>query len=332
MSLNKIIKTLVLGITLIHGVQAATVPRVLVSIAPIHSLVAGVMEGVGQPALLLSGYGSPHTYRMRPSDAAGLSNADLVFWVGESLETFLPKPLANLTDKTNVVKLMDVRGMPLLPNRKSGVWPPHPHAIHGEQARRGPSNQTNTDPHFWLDPRNALAVIREAVKRLSIADPAHGATYKKNGANLEKRIAALDAELERKLSPVRDKPYIVFHDAYQYLEKRYALNAVGAVTPSPDRGPGAKSLAKLRREIRTLGARCLFTEPQFQPALVTVLLEGTTVRLGILDPLGMAEKPGKDAYFRMMRANAAALSACLSDAETGFVVNENPGSGPADRR
>ncbi|MCP4040636.1 MAG: zinc ABC transporter solute-binding protein, partial [Gammaproteobacteria bacterium] len=300
---------------LIGTALAENIPRIVVSVLPIHSLVAGVMDGVGKPDLIIKGYGSPHSYQLRPSDALNLSNADLVFWVGEPLETFLVKPISNLTEQSRVVKLIDTKGLILLSNRTEGSWDKHYHS--NAQISSGPNTSTYTevDPHFWLDPRHAVLIVTEVVTRLSSIDPIHTSIYRKNGESLRKRIEVLDANLHDILVPVQKKPYVVLHDAYQYFEKRYALNAVGSATLNPDRMPGTRRLIKLRNKIHSLGSGCIFSEPQFKSSVVKVLLDGSGMHHGILDPLGIGIKPGKDAYFRMMKANASAVSECLQKGE-----------------
>ena len=165
--------------------------------------------------------------------------------------------------------------------------------------------------HVWLDPHNAEAIVRAAVAALQQADAANGARYAENGAAVIARLEAMDADLSARLAPVKEAPYLVFHDAYQYFEAHYGMRAVGSVTVSPERAPGAKRIAELRRKIEDAGAVCVFSEPQFEPALVATVVEGTAARTGVLDPLGAALSAGPDAYFSLMENLADSLVACL---------------------
>ena len=149
---------------------------------------------------------------------------------------------------------------------------------------------------------------------LSDLDPAHAARYRRNGEALSARLDALDAELEETFRPVKDIPFIVFHDAYHYIEARYDLRAAGSITVSPDRPPGAKRLREIRRKILEAGAACVFSEPQFQPALVETVIQGTPARTAVLDPIGADLAPGPEAYFELMLGLAAALTGCLTPA------------------
>ena len=287
-------------------------PKVVASIPPIHSLVAGVMEGVAAPELLVKGGASPHTYTLKPSDARILAEARLIFWVGAGLESFLVKPLASLAGKAKVVELVGAPELSRLPYRTGGAWKGHDHG-HDRAATKKSSGREhgNTDTHIWLAPANARALGSAIAAALAAADPANADRYRENGQRLDGRLAALEAEMKTALAPVKDRPFVVFHDAYQYLEQAFGLNAIGAIAVAPEKPPGPKSLAALRKRIATTGARCVFREPQFPANLAETVAEGTGARIAVLDPEGIDGTPGKDLYFDLMRANARALTACL---------------------
>jgi len=286
---------------------AADVPKVVVSVKPVHSLVAGVMAGVGEPLLLIKGAASPHSYSLRPSAARALSKAQLVFWIGGNLEAFLGKPLASLASRARLVELAEAPGMLLLPTREGGAWgAPDDEPANDEAHQHGQHN-----PHIWLHPGNAAAIVRIAVTALAELDPANAATYRRNGAAVEQRLAALEREIAAALAPVKDQPYLVFHDAYQYFEAHFGTRAVGAITVSPDRAPGARRLYEIREKIFASKAVCVFSEPQFEPALVKTVVRSTSARTAVLDPLGAGERAGPEAYFQLMRGLAGALKDCL---------------------
>jgi zinc transport system substrate-binding protein len=290
------------------GTAAAKAPAVVASIVPVHSLVAGVMEGIGRPNLLVRGGGSPHAYTLRPSEAAALQRAEVVFWIGEELETFLQRPLASVAAGARVVALCAAEGITLLPYRAGGDWGGQTAELSGDHEHA----LGETDLHLWLDPVNARAMAARIAAVLSEADPADASRYRANAAELDRRLAELDAVLDRDLAPLRGRPYVVFHDAYQYFERRYGLTAVGAIAVGADRQPGAGTLAEIRRTIVETGVRCVFAEPQFEPALVHTVIGGTGARTGVLDPLGAELEPGPDAYFRLLRNLATAIAGCLA--------------------
>ncbi len=290
---------------------AAAAPRVVATIKPLHALVAGVMAGVAEPELLIRGAGSAHGYNLRPSEARMIEGAQVVFWVGPELETFLVRPLAGLGPRAVVVEALRMSGVVPLPAREGGSWDGH--------AEHGPDQGTSTsaagrreaDPHLWLDPGNAKAIVRAAAAVLGDADPANRGRYADNAARLASRIDTLDAEVAAALAPVRDLPFAVFHDAYQYLERRYGLRAVGSIAVSPGRSPGARRVREIRERIRGLGVRCVFSEPQFPSGVLSTLIEGTAARPGVLDPVGAGLSPGPEAWFALLRDLAASLAACL---------------------
>ena len=294
---------------------AAETPRVVVSILPVHSLVAAVMEGLGAPHLLIRGGASPHDASLRPSDARALSAADLVIWVGPGLETFLEKSLAALAGEARTIALIEAPGMRRLRVRAGGAFEPHgAESSVAEPIVAAGAGHEAVNPHLWLDPENAARIVRIAAQALSELDPANAAAYGANARRLEARLDDLDRALRDRLAPVAHVPYVVFHDATAYLEARYGLRAMGAVTVNPAVPPGARRLVALRRRMVETGAACLFAEPRFRPALVAAVIEGTGARAGMLDPLGADIAPGPEAYFTLMRALADDLLACLKPA------------------
>ena len=294
-----------------------TSPKVVVSVKPLHSIVAGVMQGIGDPVLLISGSETPHGFSLRPSQARELQNAALVFWVGPELEQFLKKSINTLARRAEVIALG--QAVPLLSYRKHGLWRKSGnykrHDDDGYKKGYGHSDHYDhgsRDPHFWLDPvlmRKTVSVIARALSKI---DPAHAILYRTNSGLLEQRLERLHRHLERKLAPVRQIPYLVFHDAYQYLETRYGLASVGTMTLDPERRPGARHLANIRREVRHNRAKCLFKEPQFKSSIISVVREAVAINIGELDPLGIAQRPGPDAYFGTLVYLAENLVDCLS--------------------
>jgi zinc transport system substrate-binding protein len=284
----------------------AEAPMVVVTIKPVHALVAGVMAGQGHPKLLIAGAQSPHSYSLRPSDARVLDRAQLIFRVGPELEAFLDRPLAALGTGARVVTLLDAPDLSSVPARVGFV------GRRGDLDDAEPAPGTR-DPHIWLDPDNARAIVAAAAVALGDTDPANRLAYQVNARRLSARIRALDKEIDGLLAEVRDRPYVTAHDAFQYFEHHYRLNGIGAVVLGPERRPGARRIATLRRAIESSGARCIFSEPQFEPAMIRTLAADLRLRRAELDPLGAGLAPGAEAWFELMRRGAAALVACLGD-------------------
>lgn len=290
---------------------------VVASIKPVHSLVSAVMAGVGTPHLLIKGGASPHTYSLRPSDAQALERATVVFWIGEDLELSLAPAVRHLAADARLVTLSEAPCLTRLRFREGGSWEAHEHGgaheiVHEDHDDDHHHGHREWDTHIWLDPANAAVMVREIVRALDAVDPGNRAIYEQNGDAVTARLTALKTDLAALLIPVADRPFILFHDAFQYLEHSFSLEAVGSVTVSPERAPGAERLKQLQAKIAALGAVCVFVEPQFSPKLVDVVTEGTDARIGVLDPLGADIADGPELYFELMRRNAAALRECLS--------------------
>lgn len=296
-------------------------PKVVVSILPLHSLAAGVMQGVGEPQLLVPVGASPHTYSLKPSDARALQSADLVVWIGEALENYLEKPLSSLAGKARILEIADIDELTLLDAREGGAFDAHDHGDHPEaKGKAGTASSTHghvhaedeKDVHLWLDPDNARIVVAHIAAELTQLDPGNAAVYSANVAKMNERIDTLDRDVKSRLSPVQSRPYLVFHDAYQYFERHFGTKIVGSITVSPDQTPGAKRVAELRERIRTSAPVCVFREPQFPAPIVDTLVAGTSVRVGVLDPEGANMAPGADAYFTLMDRIADSLATCLA--------------------
>ena len=293
-------------IILCSGTGWASDPRVVVSIKPIHSLVVGVMQGVAEPQLLVKGGGSPHGYVLRPSEARALASADLIVWVGPNLESFLEKSLGTLGREAEKLQLLDALKEQLLPARKGGNWETHQHE---RDHQAGEHQALALNPHLWLSPKLAKQVVAVTAAAVSRIDPDRQAVYRQNAERLLQKLDELDRRLAAKLAPVKEVPYLVFHDAYQYFEAAYGLNAVGSVTIDPERKPGIKRLLEMREKIKRLNARCVFSEPQFEPKLVATIIEGTGASRGELDPLGAQLPAGQESYFQLMEQLANDLLA-----------------------
>ncbi len=341
----------VFGVAVLSPTQgkAADDLNVVVTIKPVHALAAAVMEGAGTPKLLLQGASSPHSYTLKPSDARSLNNAKIVVRVSENLETFLEKPLKSLSHKANIVTLAETAGLKLLPVREGGAFEAHEHDsehghkhgekhadtkkhshdhekkgnkkaehAHGEHSHDAKAAEAEhdhehegADAHLWLDPANATIIVDRLAEEFAKSAPDRAELFKTNAEKVKQRLDALDAELKQKLAPIQGKPFIVFHDAYQYFEDRYGLTAAGSITVSAERQPGAARLKKIRAKIAETRSVCVFSEPQFEPKLVKTIIEGTNSKTAELDPLGAALAEGPDQYFELMQGLAASLNACL---------------------
>lgn len=285
--------------------RAEPSPRVVATIKPLHALISGIMDGVGEPVLLIRGSTSPHSYRLTPADARQLETADLVVWMGDSLESKLAKPMQTLVPPDKLLTLNTQPALTRLPARQGGVW------ADGDE-EDSDHNHGHYDPHTWLDPDNAVEIVSIVARHLQELDPGHAERYATNAKRIAARIATLDRNIAAELSDAQNTPYLVFHDALHYFEHHYGLRPAGALTIDPERSPGARRLVELRRLIEEKHIRCVFHEPQFGTALADVLLENTGATRVTVDPLGLNIPPGIEGYLRLLQQLADDMHGCLA--------------------
>lgn len=288
--------------------------KVVATIKPIHALVAGVMQGIGEPELLVTGNASPHTFALKPSGARALNAANVVFRVSPAVEPFTVKIVAALPPGVRVVTLADAPGVTHLPVRHGATFEAHSHDDDHDHVGHDDhvhDAAETSDGHVWLDPENAKRMVDEIARVLAEVSPGDATRVNTNAQRVKGEIDALDGEIAAALLSVRTRHYVVFHDAYQYFEKRYGMSPVGAITIGPDVQPGAKRLGEIRRKIANLAAVCVFAEPQFSSNVMRAVTDGTTARFGTLDPEGALVEPGAGGYAALLRNLAANLRGCL---------------------
>lgn len=303
------------------GVLSATslaAPKVVATIKPIHSIAANVMAGVAEPRLLLDAAVSEHTAQLTPSQVEAMQNADLIVVVGENLEAFLHKALENpeIAQK-KLFEAGELPGLKLLPVRSGGLWEPHHHGEEEGHEREEAAGEDHdhehggNDPHIWMDPENVKLIAHELAKTLGDLDKENAAKYAANADKFASDLDALSKDLDSAVKPVRDKRYIVFHDAYQYFETRFGMAPAGSITVNPEVMPGARRIKEIHDRITETNAVCVFAEPQFEAKYVETVIEGTKAKASVLDGLGAREPAGPGAYAGMMHKFVTALTSCL---------------------
>ena len=329
-------------LTFISPANAET--KVVASIKPIHSMVSYLMDGVSEPGLIVDGYASPHGFAMKPSHAQMLQEADLIFWVGEDLESFLEKPLKSIAKKAEKIELMEIKGLNKLKFRERNIFDGHDdhghddghkeddhddhakkeddHGHDDEHKEDGHDDEHKEDghddheghahgeydPHIWLDPSNAKVILKEMAEHLIEKDQKNASIYK---SNLKKALKDLDKLTKNVKSDLnKDFKSIVFHDAYQYFEKRFDVNIMGAFTVNTDVMPGAEQLSEIREIIEHDKVSCVFSEPQFNPDIINAVAKDMNISTGVLDPLGATLNPGKDLYFDLIKNMSKSFKGC----------------------
>ena len=292
---------------------------VVTSIKPLHSLTSYIMEGVGEPELIIDGVASPHNFQIKPSHAKMLQNADLVIWIGEDLESFLPSALKSIPKDAVVFELLDQSGLKKLKFREKNIFEGHDDHGHDEHAKKEDDHDDHGhddhghghgsfDPHIWLDPANAKVIVKKITNQLSKIDKDNASTYKANSKKVIKDLDGLIKEVKNEIN--KDASFVVFHDAYQYFEKRFGLSVIGALTVNPDVMPGAEQLSEIREVIEHEKAKCIFSEPQFNPNIINSIASDTGVKTGVLDPLGANIDKGKNMYFDLIKDMSNSLKGC----------------------
>tara|TARA_A100000164_G_scaffold352006_1_gene357269 strand:+ start:1054 stop:2019 length:966 start_codon:yes stop_codon:yes gene_type:complete len=292
---------------------------VVTSIKPLHSLTSYIMEGVGEPELIIDGVASPHNFQIKPSHAKMLQNADLVIWIGEDLESFLPTALKSIPKDAVVFELLDQSGLKKLKFREKNIFEGHDDHGHDENAKKEDDHDDHGhddhghghgsfDPHIWLDPANAKVIVKKITNQLSKIDKDNASKYKANSKKVIKDLDGLIKEVKNDIN--KDASFVVFHDAYQYFEKRFGLNVIGALTVNPDVMPGAEQLSEIREVIEHEKAKCIFSEPQFNPNIINSIASDTGVKTGVLDPLGANIDKGKGMYFQLIKDMSGSLKEC----------------------
>lgn len=329
------------AVTLLAGTAMAEVPRVATDIAPVHSLVSQVMGGLGTPDLIVAPGASPHEYSLRPSNAAALESADLVFWVGEALTPWLADAATTLAGDASVTELLELEGVRRLETREDAVFEQHRHDDdddhghdhaddhaddHGHDHAGDHSDDhgdahssagghdyghEGIDPHAWLAPSNAAVWLDAVAESLAGADPSNAATYRSNAAEAKERLAAVTVEIDEILAPMRGQSFVVFHDAYQYFETAFDIPASGAVSLSDASDPSPARVAEIQKRIADEGIVCVLSEPQFSPGLLATVMDGAEAQTAVLDPLGADLEPGPDLYPQLLRNLATGLAGCV---------------------
>lgn len=320
--MKKILALIVAQTVLVQSAFSA--PKVVTTIKPLHSLTSQIMEGVGKPEYLIK-QGSPHGYQLKPSDAKKIANADLFVWVSDDLETFAPKIADKVGSKLESLTWAEIKNLNLLPNRKGGLWDEkdddddhdHHDHHHKEQNHHHKEHEHHHhgafNTHLWLGFDQSKQYLKAFTNKISQIDPTNAEKYQANLKNAENKLTNLELTLSKKLAASGNKPYVVFHDAYGYFEQAFPqLKPVGVVRVDPEHEAGAKRLLEIKKTLKQNNIYCLFNEPQFSSRLTKKLLEGTTVKTGVLDPVGADIPAGVNMHEKLLTNLADNLQKCLN--------------------
>ena len=285
------------------------------------------------PDLIVDQGASPHEYSLRPSNAASLEASDLVFLISHGLTPWLDDPLDTLAKNAKVIELMDAKGAIVLAYREGATFETHSHEHghdedghdehkhdedghdehkHDEDGHDDDEHATvDVDPHGWLDPYNGKIWLDVIATALSKIDPTHSDIYFANATQGKADIDTAISEIEATLAEFRGTDFIVYHDAYQYFEKRFDVLAAGSISLGDVSDPSPARIVEIREKVEKLGITCVFSEPQFNPELVRTVADGTSVTTREIDPLGTTFTLGPDFYLDVLRSIAQTMASCL---------------------
>ena len=291
--------------------------KVVTTIKPLHSLISNVMDGVGEPSLIIEGSTSPHSFVLKPSHAKMIEQADIIFWIGEDIETFMEKPLESIAKNAKKISFMELTSIEKLKFREENIFDHDDHDDHGHGEKKDHDDHGDGheghhhgefDAHIWLDPANAKEMLHEIAHELADLDPSNASKYESNAdqaiISIDKMIKEIDGNINK------DAKFIVFHDAYQYFEKRFGVMTAGALTLNTDVLPGAKQISEIQGVIAERDIKCIFSEPQFNPKIIETIAQDTGIKTGVLDPLGSIFDANKMQYFKLINDLGNKLKDC----------------------
>ena len=278
---------------LILGSSATAQLRIVTSIEPYGDLARRVAGEFGEVTVILPPGASPHTFEPTPRDALQLREADLVLLNGGSDE-WLREMAEAVHPDVRVIEGLEVLAESL------------PAVTVAEGSGLGHSH-LGVNPHVWLDPVLMIEVVEYLSTAFAQLDPGKGAEYRARAAEVVESLRELDASLREILAPVKDAPFIPFHDAWPYFAQRYGLDLVMEIEPFPGREPSPRYLARVVEAIRSSGAPAIFNEAGLSDRAARVLANEAGVSVFTLDPLGGAE----ESYAEFMRRNAETILEAL---------------------
>ena len=282
--------------------------KVVTTIKPIHSLVAGVMDGLGSPSLIVDGSNSPHNFSLKPSHAKMIEDAEIIFWVGEDLETFMIKPLESIANNATKVSFMDLDSIIKLKFKEENILEVEGYDDDHDDDDHDKHADGEFDAHIWLDPKNAIEIVNEIAKTLSLKDPNKKNVYYSNAEKLNHSLNELIEKIN--LSINKDARFIVFHDAYQYFEKRFDVSSAGALILNEEALPSAKKVSEIHKIIKKQNINCIISEPQFNPNIIKSIAQDSSILTRSFDPLGSSFDTNKNLYFEMILSLSNSLKDC----------------------
>ena len=271
---------------------------VLSSIKPVQSIVNAIGGEYINSNLLIPAYISPHDYTFKPSDIRKIQSADLVFRIDEHFETMLNAAFDSLEDDSKVVSLGENPMIKLLP--ASGGH------NHGEE------DHAHMDMHIFTSPQNALIMAQEIADKLIKVDMRNTVAYRKNLSNFEDNIRNEVELIRLKLASVKERPFIVFHNSWQYFGEYFNLQKPTVIELHESVSTGVKRIMGIRKEMSSKGITCIFIEPSTPVKQIHRMIEGSVVKVVKIDVLEQEITMGENSYINWLKIMGDQVKQCLA--------------------
>jgi len=289
---------LALLLSFISGLAYAA-PKVAVSLSAIGALTTSLMAGLGNPTLLQPANADPHHYQLKPSEQMVLQNADLVIWIGPTMEHAFAKPISQLNPE-KVLTLMS------LPNLKRQMLE------NGTEMSEDAldTDRSAFDPHIWLDPDNAIVMSKAIAAKLMQVDPSHKAAYQSNLDHVLQKLQLAIPKLDKKMAPLKGKKFYTFHDSLKAFDHRFGLDLDSGITDNLESALSLYRVEIIKKDMEANKAKCIFKEPTVSNAQLAALTEGSTLKVIDIKTLPTTIDHGVQDYIDMLNDIAAAFVLC----------------------
>ncbi len=280
-----------------NGCREAEPPEnllVVASIFPLADFVRNVGGDLIQVEVLIPGGASPHTYEPTPRQVEAVSRSRLFVKIGLGLELWAEKVLSAAGPELRVLEV------------SQGV-----EVIKGdEQGHRG-VHRDHGNPHIWLDPIIAKAIVSRIEEALVEIDSAHTAIYRHNGQQYRSQLDSLDQQIRKRIANFKTHQFVAFHPAWAYFARRYGLEQVAVIEPAPGKEPTPTHVAEVAQVLEQIDARALFAEPQLNPKVADAIARETGIPVLMLDPLGHPNQQDRDSYLKLMETNLSVMEEAM---------------------
>ena len=284
-------------------------PIVAVDIAPLHSLVAGVMQDIGTPKLILPAATNPHSMALRPSQAQELQGADVVIWIGPQLLPGFKDMITSLAPNAISLPLAEEDDYDDHGHDDHGDHPHDKHDSHGHNDHAH-GHDHDHDPHAWLDPETSREWVHHIAQTLAVADPAHAAQYASNAKDTLARIDAAEAQAIEILASAQGIPMLQEHDSLSLFAEHFGLIMAGSITGVDDLPPSAQHLQELQHQAEDI--TCVLAEAGSDLRMARTVFGDKDFTARTVLPMGDGQNLGPQYWGHTINDLARAIADCVA--------------------